>query len=184
MLSVKILGGSLKGSRIAVPPKGTRPTAVLLRRRFFDSVQDLAGRTFYDLCAGSGVMGFEAYSRGAYAVHFIDEGRLQENYLKKNITGLGLVNSEVTVSRSDVITWLKRNTHIFDGEGAIIFFDPPYDKKELYLEFIKILPGSLLCEVVIELSSKTNFYQEVLDHLSRYRTKSIAQGEKIFLRLT
>ena len=181
-MSVKILGGCYKGSKIAVPPKGTRPTAVLLRRRYFDSVQDLSGRLFVDLCAGSGAMGFEAVSRGACAVHFIDEGRQQVSYLKKNIDSLGISNGSAFVHRSDAIKWLKQNINIF-SKDAIIFFDPPYDDKSLYLAFVNLIPESRKCEVVIELSSKTSFYNEVLSLVSCHQSKLVTQGEKIFLRL-
>ena len=183
-MSVRILGGVLKGSKIAVPPKGTRPTAVLLRRRLYDSVQSLKGKNFYDLCAGSGVMGFEAYSRGACAVHFVDQGKLQVSYLKKNIAGLQLDSDRVFVYSSDVLIWLKKNLDLFSNKDVIIFFDPPYDKKELYFNFLKLLPKTLHCEVIIELSNKTSFYKDVCDMVSVYKSKLISQGEKIFLRIT
>jgi len=183
VLSVKILGGYLKGRKISVPPKGTRPTSVLLRRRLFDSMQTMNGRDFVDLCAGSGVMGFEALSRGADAVRFVDEGRSQCTYLKKNIQTLGIEGEKALVTRSCANTWIKKNREVF-FENCVIFFDPPYNKKNLYFDFINEMPKDLRCEVVIELSVKTDFYKDITASLSEYRVRIISQGEKIFLRCT
>ena len=65
-MSVKILGGFARGLNLLVP-KGDliRPTSIMLKRRVFDFFQRMDDKIFIDLCAGSGAVGLEAWSRGA-----------------------------------------------------------------------------------------------------------------------
>ena len=73
-MSLKILGGKAKGFTISVPPADTiRPMQVMLKRRVFDSYQNLEGVTFVDLCAGSGAVGLEAWSRGADEIYYSEK---------------------------------------------------------------------------------------------------------------
>jgi 16S rRNA (guanine966-N2)-methyltransferase len=72
-MSIKILGGVAKGFTLVTPSESiTRPTSVLLKRRLFDFYQNLNGHYFIDLCAGSGSIGIEAASRGAYPVLLVE----------------------------------------------------------------------------------------------------------------
>lgn len=64
----RIIGGVAGGRRIAVPPRGTRPTTDRVRESLFNIVtarRDLTGLAVLDLYAGSGALGLEALSRGA-----------------------------------------------------------------------------------------------------------------------
>ena len=72
-MSVKILGGPLKGLDLKVcDSKTLRPTSVMLRRKIFDSHQNLEGFFFVDACAGTGAVGIEAFSRGAQKSYFFE----------------------------------------------------------------------------------------------------------------
>ncbi len=64
---VRIIGGELKRRHIEFPDAlGLRPTPDRVRETLFNWLgQDLAGLRCLDLFAGSGVLGFEALSRGA-----------------------------------------------------------------------------------------------------------------------
>ena len=52
---MEITAGKLKGMPLASPDvhAPVRPTSVRARQAFFDSLGDLSGKTFADLCAGS-----------------------------------------------------------------------------------------------------------------------------------
>src|SRR6202034_3343426 len=123
----RIIGGVAGGRRIAVPPRGTRPTTDRVRESLFSIVTarlDLAGRRVLDLFAGSGSLGLEALSRGAASATFVDTARTATNSIQKNLRTFGFETRGRLVSR-DVMAALA-------GLGAaherfdLVFVDPPY----------------------------------------------------------
>jgi 16S rRNA (guanine(966)-N(2))-methyltransferase RsmD len=73
-----------------------------------------------DLFAGTGVMGFEALSRGATQVVLIEKSRPAYQTLVDNKTALKATNAQVI--NLDALHFLKQNQQVFD----VIFVDPPY----------------------------------------------------------
>ncbi len=78
LAETRITGGEWRGRRI-VTPKGfdvLRPTRGMVRQALFNILgAEVAGARFLDLYAGAGSVGFEALSRGAARVTFVDRGR-------------------------------------------------------------------------------------------------------------
>jgi 16S rRNA (guanine966-N2)-methyltransferase len=79
--NVRIIGGAWRGRKLIVPPAtALRPTADRAREALFNRLLHgfvdrgfrLVGATVADVCAGTGAMGFEALSRGAAMVTFIE----------------------------------------------------------------------------------------------------------------
>ena len=64
---VRIVAGSLRGRRLTVVVhEGMRPTPQMVREALFSILGNaIPGRVFYDIFAGTGVVGLEAISRGA-----------------------------------------------------------------------------------------------------------------------
>ncbi len=124
---LRIVGGVLKGQVVSVRvPSSTRPTTGLVREAIF-SVLERRGlvrdATFVDLFAGTGAMGFEAVSRGAARVIWVDVDRRLAQQVRQAATRLG-VATKVRVVRSSVTRFLAR-------EGAqltpdVVVLDPPY----------------------------------------------------------
>lgn len=108
-------------------PKGmrTRPTSGRTRAAFFNICQNtIEGARFLDLCAGSGAMGFEALSRGAASVCFIDSSRDAVSCIKANARSLQ-VEGCCTILEGEWRFWiekLEKKGELFD----LIFADPPY----------------------------------------------------------
>lgn len=123
---MRITGGRFKNQTLK-SPKGdqTRPTSERLRETIFNIVQSfIEGKTFLDLYAGSGAVGFEAISRGASFATFIEKDRNALHTLQENVKKLKLEGCTKVLS-GDVLTLLKRlKGHFFD----FIFIDPPYEK--------------------------------------------------------
>ncbi|MCK5073137.1 MAG: RsmD family RNA methyltransferase [Bacteriovoracaceae bacterium] len=152
-MSVMILGGKAKGMNLAVPEGDyIRPTSVLLRRRVFDSFQDMSGKTFIDICSGTGAMGLEAASRGADYSFFIESDHKVISILQKNLESyLKRVKNNKTaffIKTSTFESWIEHfhtEYRKWDEEkqkNTILFFDPPYEMRELYILFTKkILEG-------------------------------------------
>lgn len=152
-MSIKILGGFARGQLLSVP-KGNliRPTSVMLRRRVFDFFQNLDGYCFVDLCAGSGGMGFEAWSRGATSVYFNEVNKHVLHVLESNRENLLLKNDHKNPGKIKIsnfpaekfIRKFKEEYLLFNEDQkkeTIIFLDPPYSLKNLYFDVVKEITG-------------------------------------------
>lgn len=94
-----------------------------------------AGR-FLDLCAGSGMVGIEAISRGALLGTFVDRSAKMCSFIKKNLTFCGIKDGHSEVVEMEAAPFLKKMSkrrRFWD----VIFFDPPYDSN--YDEALKYL---------------------------------------------
>src|ERR1700761_4642969 len=99
----RIIGGVAGGRRIAVPPRGTRPTTDRVRESLFGIVTarlDLTGLAVLDLYAGSGALGLEALSRGAASALFVESDPRTAAVITRNIDALGLTGA--TLRRGSV----------------------------------------------------------------------------------
>jgi len=122
---MKILSGLYKGRKIETSPKAQyRPTKSLVRKSLFDILGPMNNNTFLDLFSGSGIMGFEAVSRGATQVHFVESNYKHIQFLKMN--SAPFPENNVFIHHLDAISYLKSSNQ-FD----FIFADPPYDKMDL-----------------------------------------------------
>jgi 16S rRNA (guanine966-N2)-methyltransferase len=121
----RIIGGVAGGRRIAVPPRGTRPTTDRVRESLFNIItarRDLTGLAVLDLYAGSGALGLEALSRGAASALFVESDSRTASVITRNIETLGLPGA--TLRRGVVATVLAA------GAGSpvdVVLADPPYD---------------------------------------------------------
>ncbi len=134
MLSmIRITGGTFRSRKLLVPSNGkTKPTMDKVRSAVFSSLGErIVNSDVLDLYAGSGSYGFEALSRGAKNVTFIDNKIEQINTIKENAK---LLNVEVSIFLSDVFSFINNNARAHD----IIFIDPPY-KEDIYQEIVNLL---------------------------------------------
>ena len=92
---MRVIAGSARRLLLkTVEGMDTRPTTDRIKETLFNMIQnDLYGRSFLDLFAGSGAIGIEALSRGASEAVFIDNGILypgQSEDHKAGIRGKGV----------------------------------------------------------------------------------------------
>lgn len=128
---MRILAGRFKGRSInTIQTQSYRPTQSRIRKSLFDILGPLDGLTFLDLYAGSGIIGFEAASRGAMKITFVEKQLLFVRLLSEN-----------TREFDDDLFKILRQTafhHLRDcGKYDIIFADPPYRSDEL-VELVKL----------------------------------------------
>ncbi|WP_258904418.1 16S rRNA (guanine(966)-N(2))-methyltransferase RsmD [Actinokineospora sp. UTMC 2448] len=120
----RIVAGVAGGRRLAVPPKGTRPTADRVREALFSALEaalDLDGARVLDLYAGSGALGFEALSRGAALATLVESDRTAVKVLRDNAAALGLPGADVRPGK--VATVLAEPP---PAPYDLVFADPPY----------------------------------------------------------
>lgn len=122
---VRIIGGQFKSRQIQfVSADGLRPTPDRLRETLFNWLMGhLNDANVLDMCAGSGILGFEALSRGAKHVTFIEPNPTQNTQLQRTISQLTLGDDKVTVINATAQHALTTALpHQFD----LVFIDPPY----------------------------------------------------------
>ena len=123
---LRIVGGRHGGRRIATPTGDfARPTTERVREALFSILESkrlLEGSRVLDACAGSGVLGLEALSRGAAHATFFDTSRRAVKVVGDNITTLD-EEAATNVHQADVTTPPKA-----DGPDAcsLVFLDAPY----------------------------------------------------------
>ena len=122
--AVRVIGGSLRGSKLAVPAlAGLRPTPQRLRETLFNWLMPMIeGARVLDLFAGSGVLGIEAISRGAAQALMVERDRVQVDRIAADLQRLHVAAGEVR--RADALDLLaSAPAQAFD----IVFLDPPFE---------------------------------------------------------
>lgn len=121
---LRIIAGEFKGRRLSAPAGRTvRPTGDRVKAAWFSILQQsLPEARVLDLFAGSGALGFEALSRGALAVDFVENHTASLATLRDNAAKLG-VEARVTIHRSDAMRFAER---LQPGAYDVAFADPPY----------------------------------------------------------
>ena len=149
--TLRIIGGDWRSRKLSfVDAQGLRPTPDRIRETLFNWLQgDIYGASCLDLFAGSGALGFEALSRGAKDVVFIEKNRRAAEQLSVN---LAILKSDAIVFNADALSYLS---NISDTQNPfdIIFLDPPY-RKGLLEQSLELLMEKKL------IKSKTLIYLE------------------------
>ena len=125
--TVRINAGEWRSRLIKFPDaEGLRPTPERVRQTVFNWLgQDLAGLNCLDLFSGTGVMGFEALSRGAITVTLVEKSLPA---CKALISNKQLLQADkANILHQDALQFLNQNTLKFN----IIFLDPPYNQEWL-----------------------------------------------------
>ena len=131
---VRIIGGLYKRSKLPVADRpGLRPTPDRVRETLFNWLgQDLTGWRCADVFAGTGVLGFEAASRGAVQVFVCEQDAMLVDKLKA--LQVKLKASAVKVERGDGVSLLRR---LSAGSLQLVFIDPPFESLPLYEPALK-----------------------------------------------
>ncbi len=174
---MQVTDGKHRGKYVqSVSPDKVRPTARRIREVMFRILyrRIRAGR-FLDLCAGSGMVGIEAISRGAIIGTFVERSGRMCAVIKKNLEACGIKEGHGEIREIEVVPFLKqmsKRRRFWD----VVFFDPPYDSN--YDEVLAYLSrgvalkpkGVLVIEHHVEM-----FFPENIGVLKRWRV--VTQGE-------
>lgn len=121
---MRLTGGTLRSRRLPnVPKRGVRPTPARVKESLFAILSTRAeDAVVLDLFAGSGALGFEALSRGARFVTFVESNPGVADLLREAAGDLDVEKQvEILTMRAErAVTRLERT---YD----IVFADPPYE---------------------------------------------------------
>ncbi|MDI6800912.1 MAG: 16S rRNA (guanine(966)-N(2))-methyltransferase RsmD [Thermodesulfovibrionales bacterium] len=160
---MRISGGSAKGRKVGLKrafiqkEEGDelRPTSAKVRQAIFNIIgNEIIDSSFLDLYAGTGAVGIEALSRGAFRVVFVDDNEMRVNIIKDIIERFGFKDRAVTIKDSAYNFMQKFSTpNFFD----ILFLDPPYASDE--------------CDIIFPLVDNMNILRDnglvIAEHASR-----------------
>ncbi len=120
---MRIIAGEFRGRRLVAPSgPATRPTTDRVREAWFSMI-GRPGRLAVDLYAGTGALGFEALSRGAERVFFVERRRPALIAIRKNAEALG-VSERIRILSVDVAD--ARPALLREGPFDLIMADPPW----------------------------------------------------------
>lgn len=139
--SIQIISGKYKFFRIFLQAShGVRPTSHFLRGAVFDILAHrflpnaldygpqghFKGKRVLDLCAGTGGYGFEALSRGAEWVSFVDASHGALDHIKKIAAQLPSIPGDAPASHSISVHRVVLPQLPLLSPCDIVFLDPPY----------------------------------------------------------
>ncbi len=174
---LQVTDGKHKGKylKTTTSPK-MQPTVRRIRETIFKILfRRVRARRFLDLCAGAGMIGIEAISRGAIVATMVERSSKMCSFIKKNLESCEIKEGHGEVVEMEAVPFLKKMSkrrRFWD----VVYLSPPFGSN--YDEMMKyfsrgttITPGGVL---VFEHHSDM-FFPEKIGVLKRFRI--IVQGE-------
>lgn len=157
-----------------------KPTLSKIRQAVFNSLSSILEKkddlVFCDLFAGSGIMSFEAVSRG-YNTICVEIDKKSVKVIKENSERL---KADIKIVNYDAVKFLQKTETVFD----VIYIDPPYQSGLYDIVLAQIKNRNLLSEngIVIvekpsELEVKTDGYNLIKE--KNYSDKTIWYLKKV-----
>lgn len=122
---MRIVAGARRGATLYTgKSRGFRPTSDRVREAIFSILADrVEGARVADLFAGSGALGFEALSRGAAGVLFVEKQKSIARWIERN-AGTLRMDDQCRIIRGDASRLVKSNGLLSGCD--LVFADPPY----------------------------------------------------------
>ncbi|WP_019672790.1 16S rRNA (guanine(966)-N(2))-methyltransferase RsmD [Psychrobacter lutiphocae] len=196
---VRIIGGQFKRQWVSfIDAEGLRPSPDRLRETLFNWLQfDLHEAHVLDLCAGSGVLGFEALSRGAQQVTFIELLAQQAQQIAQTAHKLKLTTDQFRIYVGDAqhvlttelnpINNIQPNceqTSHTQPPYHLIFLDPPYDSM-LWVSLLNILIQQQLVDsnTLLYIEDRRELKETLSDLMQPYKVLKSTKIGQIFASL-
>ena len=168
---IRITGGKHRSRKLVTPETTlTKPTMDKVRAGVFNALGNhLDGKEVLDLFCGSGSYGFEAISRGASFVEFVDQTKFAKVAVEENASMLH--ESNYKFNFQDALSFLNETEKKFD----LIFMDPPY-KLDIINEVLEIIEKRDLLKkngaIIVESEHEISFNEYCVD--KRHYTYGLA----------
>ncbi|MCL1818682.1 MAG: RsmD family RNA methyltransferase, partial [Spirochaetaceae bacterium] len=138
---MRITGGRLAGRSVRCPDGIIRPAMDSMRESVFAVLRgELPGAAFLDLFSGSGIVGLEAWSRGAASVVMVEKDAGKKRILAENAA---LAEGAARVHIMPVERYIK---FVKAGPFDIVFLDPPFSYRFKGQLLRMLAASSLLAE--------------------------------------
>ncbi len=159
------MAGALRGRKLTVVVhEGMRPTPQMVREALFSILGNaVPDRVFYDIFAGTGVVGLEAVSRGATSARLIEKDPRQSADIQKYAQDFGIAD-KVQVLKADAYRWAER--WLPPKDAVNLFLSPPFpdlsEKAEEFLALVNLLLSKAPNESVLTIQAEEGFPLERL----------------------
>lgn len=176
--TVRIIGGKWRGRKLPIPEvKDLRPTPDRVRETLFNWLTPyIPGARCLDLFAGSGVLGFEALSRGASYVELVDQSTAV-------IAGLEQIQQTLKTDACRIYRAnVPKQLHVPEKPFDIVFLDPPYAAK-LLLPCCQYLESQLFLSTIAYLYLEADCVIEDNDLPSTWHIIKHGRAGNVFYHL-
>ena len=179
-----IIAGKRKGAKLLVPEgEGVRPTLNRVREALFSILYSEFG-TFEDCCvldpfAGAGMLGLEAWSRGAAHVDMMEISKPHFDILKKNIAKL-----QAAAEVHACLGQSPQDWHHFAGRKYdLVLCDPPYASGLMPQTLQTLVSGHYLRSgaiITVELNAADNL--EIPQELEIIKTRKYGKCQLVLIQ--
>lgn len=182
-VQVRIVAGSLRGRKLTVVVhEGMRPTPQMVREALFSILGNaVPDRVFYDVFAGTGVVGLEAVSRGATSARLIEKDGRQAADIQKYADQFG-VASKVQVLKADAYRWAER--WLPPKDAVNLFLSPPFpdltERLDEFLALVKLLWEKAPNESVLTIQAEEGFPIERLPDFGAWDVRTYGRNMLTF----
>lgn len=169
---MQITGGKYNSRKIKTPDyENIKPTLSKTRQGIFNALNTMItfdNKVFIDMFAGSGIMGFEALSRG-FRVISMEKDKKTALAVKECFKAL---NIEPEIYFGDAL----KNISKINVKADVIFIDPPYDS-DLYEKSLAAIKSNNILEkdgiIILE-----HPLEKIIDYNSFQLLKNKTYGNK------
>ncbi len=177
---MRVIAGKFRSRSLqSLPGLDTRPTYDRLKETLFNvlaAADQIEGRIFVDLFAGTGSIGIEALSRGASRVYFAESAKKAAQVIRANLQSLGLSQEAEVYERTAADS--LRQLAASGVRADVIFLDPPYKLQGAYEQILRIADETkLLSEQGILIAEHDKRFDPGDGQSSLRRFRKLQQGE-------
>ncbi len=181
---IRIIGGKWKGKKIYFDLNDDlRPTPDRAKETLFNWLgQDLNKIHCLDLFSGTGALGFEAFSRGAEKVTFVERNKEYLQKIKKVYLEMSK-KADCDFFCAECLEWIQNNNS--RTKYDLIFIDPPFNKNLIHDLLTAILEKELLSkngQIYFEFEKKLDL--EIPESLSLKKKKSLGMKSYVLAEIT
>ena len=181
---IRIIGGKWKGKKIYFDLNDDlRPTPDRAKETLFNWLgQDLKKMYCLDLFSGTGALGFEAFSRGAEKVTFVEKNKEYLQKIKKVYQEMS-EKADCDFFCAECLEWIQN-----DNSGTkydLIFIDPPFNKNLIHDLLAAVLEKELLSkngQIYFEFEKKLDL--EIPESLNLKKKKSLGKKSYVLAEVT
>lgn len=180
---IRIIGGKWKGKKIYFDLNDDlRPTPDRAKETLFNWLgQDLKKMFCLDLFSGTGALGFEAFSRGAEKVTFVERNKEYLQKIKKVCLEMS-EKADCDFFCAECLEWIQNNNS--GTKYDLIFIDPPFNKNLIHDLLAAILEKELLSkngQIYFEFEKKLDL--EIPESLNLKKKKSLGKKSYVLVEV-